>query len=365
MSNSKISTVEAISIVLTIFVAHTLVTLPRNLLVSTKSSTIINLIFVSIIAIIFTLIIYKLFKSFGSNDIIDISQYLGGPLFKKVIGIIFISYFIFSASTLLRNFCECLKIVYYPMTSLIFIILAFIIAISIANKFEFETSAKVSLIILPFVLFTILFIFFANFKNFNINNIFPILGDGLFDTFVTGIGNLAAFGGIEILYFLPPYLKEPKDFKKISMYSIGIACIYLLLCVSTLLFMFSFLVEVDEIMPLYSAARYIEFGNFFQRLESSFLLIWIMSITCYLSISLRLSMSIFKKITNIKQEKNLTLVFSFLIFSIALLPKNYAISSFLESSVYHYLVLGIAFVLSFIILLLAHIKKKRLGVSNE
>ncbi len=64
MENSKISAVEAISIVLGIFVAYTLVALPRSMLDSTKTATIINLIYVGIIALFITFLIYKLLLKF-------------------------------------------------------------------------------------------------------------------------------------------------------------------------------------------------------------------------------------------------------------------------------------------------------------
>ena len=157
-----------------------------------------------------------------------------------------------------------MKIVYYPMTSLIFIILTFIVVICITLHHRFSSIAKVNLLIIPLVIMSIIFLFIANMKNFSFDNIFPIFGDGLFNTFVTGLGNLGAFGGITLLYFLPPYLKEPQKMKKIYLTSIILGTVYFLLCVSIILFMFISLMYTNQIMPLYSAARYIEFGNFFK-----------------------------------------------------------------------------------------------------
>ena len=356
MTNSKISVPEAISVILIVLVAHTLVSLPKGLLNVTGSATIINLLYVGIIMFFLVLLIVKLFKDFGGQDIVDIANILGGPVFQKIIGMIFIFYFIFSNSVLLRNFCECLKTVYYPMTSLFFILLTFIIALCISNNFGFSVTAKINLIFLPIIFVSILFIFFANNENLSFENLTPILGNGLFDTFITGIGNLGAFGGIVFLYFIPPYLKEPKKLKKIAMLSIVLSIIYLIICVAIILLTFTFLLKVDEIMPLYSAARYIEFGSFFQRLESILLLIWIIGMTCYFSITLHIVMNIFKKITNIRNTKPLLITFALLMLSISLLPKNYAISKFLETDVYPYLVIGIGMFLSTAILILAYFK---------
>ena len=359
METSKITVAEAISIVLGIFVAYTLVALPRSMLEATKTSTLINLIYVGIIALLITFLIYKLLIKFPGSDIVDIAEYLGGKPLKTFIGIIFIFYFLFSSSILLRNFCECLKIVYYPMTSLIFIILTFIIVICITLHHRFSSIAKVNLLIIPLVIISIIFLFIANMKNFSLDNIFPIFGDGLLNTFVTGLGNLGAFGGITILYFLPPYLKEPQKMKKIYLTSIILGIIYFLLCVSIILFMFISLMYTNQIMPLYSAARYIEFGNFFQRLESIFLLIWILQMICYLTIVAKISLSIFKKITNIRDEKPLIFVFGLLIFAISLLPKNYAVSKFIEDYIYHYMVIIVSIFLGVTLLILAYFKKRK------
>lgn len=110
---------------------------------------------------------------------------------------------------------------------------------------------------------------------------------------------------------------------------------------------------------MYNATRYIEFGSFFQRLESVFLLIWILAFACYLSITSKFAMGIFKKLTNIESKKPLIDVFGLLILGITLIPKNYAISDQFETQIYPYLVLGITFCLGISILLLANLMKKK------
>ena len=74
-------------------------------------------------------------------------------------------------------------------------------------------------------------------------------------------------------------------YQEITLISIGITAIYLIISVATLLFLFSFFITTNEITPLYNATRYIELGNFFQRLESVFLIIWIFIMTVLLAIT--------------------------------------------------------------------------------
>ena len=363
MSNQKIGTVEAIMMILAIVVSHTLLYLPKNILSFMKSASILNIIYVSIFAILIAYLIYRLLRNFPGLDIIDISEFVGGKLFKNIIGIIFMLYFITSFSMFLRSFCESIKIIYYPMTNIFFILSFFIIAICIANRLDFNATLKTTLIILPIVLISVIFLFLTNLGQFTPQRMFPIFGEGIYNTFVLGLVNLYSFAGIEYIYFLPPFLKKPENMKKILLISIGISALYLLLSVATLLFIFAFFVSTNEITPLYNAARYIEFGNFFQRLESIFLLFWILVFACYLSIVIKFSMGIFKKLTNISTKKPLIDVFGLLILGISLIPKNYAISQKFESSIYPYLVLGIVFFLGLSILIVANFKKK--GIKNE
>ena len=210
MTKSKIGTIEAIMIVLIIIITHTISSLPRDILVNTKSATIINLLFVSVLAILFSYLIVRLMKNFGGSDIIDISAYLGGNVLKTIVGIIFILYFTISSSLLLRNFCESLKIIYYPMTNTVFIVSLFVISLCVANRLDFNASLKTNLLIVPLVLVSIVFLFVSNMNKFVPERAFPIFGDGLFNTFVLGLGNLASFGGIAFLYFLLPCVKDPE-----------------------------------------------------------------------------------------------------------------------------------------------------------
>ena len=57
MSKTKLGTAEAIMIILTVIVARSILSLPTDILNAFKSATILNLIYVSIIAILIVLLI--------------------------------------------------------------------------------------------------------------------------------------------------------------------------------------------------------------------------------------------------------------------------------------------------------------------
>lgn len=359
MNNTKIGTKEAIYLILTIIIAHTVLSLPKTLIENIKSSVILNLIFVFIILLALCILIVKLFKNFPGMDIIDVSEYFGGKVFKTAVGILFISYFMISSCVLLREFCEALEVVYYPMTDIVFVVILFTIAIAITSRLEFSSTLKANLLIVPIALLSIIFLFVANFKNYSHLSIFPILGNGFYNTFILGIGNIYSFSGIILLYFLPPLLKKPQDFKKISIISVIIFTLYILLAVMIILFCFSFSVSQDEILSLYAAARFIGIGTFFVRLESIFLLIWIIVFACYMSIAIRFSMLVFKKLTNIKESKALAFPFSILMFSITMIPDTYAHVEDFEKVLFPHITVYFSFIFCILLLIFANLKRKR------
>ena len=361
MDKNKIGNLEAIALIFTVVINHTILSLSKDIVSSTKSAAILNTLYIGIIAIIIGFIICKLLKKFSGLDIIDICDFLGGKILKNIIGILFLCYFIFSAAVLLNQFSNSLQVIYYPATNIFFIISLFVIFVSIVCSLNFNSVAKTNLLILPLLIISMIFLFISNSKNFSFERLYPILGDGFNSTFIAGFGNLFAFGELSLLYFIPPHLKDSKQFKKITFFSIAISAIYLLLSISTTLFMFDSFIEVDELMPLYSAVRYVEFGTFFQRLDSIFLLIWIISFLCYLTIVMNFCISIFKKLTNIKNTKFIIAPFTLLLLAVSLIPTNIAMSNFLHSTVYKYAFFALVLGISMSILILANIKNKRLN----
>ena len=247
------------------------------------------------------------------------------------------------------------------MTSTIYIIIPFIFVMIINNLLSFVSNAKTISVVFPVVLASVVFLFIGNLSHFSYENIYPIFGKGFVNTFITGIGNIGAFGGISCLYFLPPFLKQPNKLKKICISSIIIGTIYLILAISTILLMFSIFVGAGQVLPLYSSARYIEFNTFFQRLESLFMVIWILEICCYLIIANRFSINIIKKIANLEGEKSLAFIVPIFIFGVSLLFKNYATIKYFESSIDFYLIYFIVLFLGIGILILANLKKKKIN----
>lgn len=364
MENIRIGKPEAIALIITITVNNAILNISKAIVSTTNSSALLNTIYISIISLIVSYIIYVLLNKFPTFDILDISNFCGGKILKTIIGVLFFVYFIFFSGSLLKNFAYNLQITYYPNTNTFFIIIAFLIAATFVCNLNYNAIYRSNLIITPFVILSIFVLFLGNVGNFTFENIFPILGNGLKETFLLGTSNLFAFQGLLYLLFLPPQLKDVTELKKITIFSMLFSALYLITSVSVILLLFDADVSNILLMPLYSAVRYIEFGSFFQRLDSVFLLTWIISFVSYLSININICCSIFKKVINIKQTKFSTSLVSFLILIVTFFSTTYAVSTFFTEIVYKYaflIILGI----SILMLLGAYLFKHFKSVNNR
>ena len=214
--NNKIGFVESISLTLIVMISHILLNLPNEILGSTASSGPLNVIYITVLAVIIFLVFNKLFSSFQGKDILDVAEFVGGSILKKVVSIIYTLYFIFTCGILLLNFANTLKTIYLQDMPTSLICLVFILIALIANQFGFKNVSRTNAIILPFIVVAILIIFFALSVRFVPERFFPVLGYGVNNTFILGATNIFAFGEIILLFLMRSSYKEPKDAKKIE-----------------------------------------------------------------------------------------------------------------------------------------------------
>ena len=212
MNNEKIGFGEALCILIIVTLSHLILTLPKTIIQSQGSSSILNIMYVSIIVLIIIFFITKLYKNFRGKDILDISSFLLGRWFKFIIGLAFIAYYIFAASLLVSNTSENLKTMYFHNTPISFIVLFILLAAGFINKLGPKAVIKCNLIIVPPIIVILVLIFLANSRNLSFTQIFPILGYGAKNTFVNGLSNIYAFSSISFLCLIMPLLKDYKRF---------------------------------------------------------------------------------------------------------------------------------------------------------
>ncbi len=356
-NNYKLEKVEAIAIILIVMINKLILNIPYYIVKLVGSGAIINLLYIGIIDFIVLLIIIKLFNNFETADILDISEYLGGKTFKNLIGFLCIGLFFLVAFITLIDFSNVLHTIYFSNFPMAYILFFFIFGVLIANLIGLKGISRTVCFIIPFAIISVIITFFTSFENLDIKDLTPLFGKSYKETFWAGLSNCFAMYILVIYYFLKPLLKDIKEFRKISVTSYLISFILLMLTIVPMLTLFNTNSNSEPINSLFLLSRQIELGRFLQRIDALFIFLWIFAIFSYLSFIIFMINRIIKKIVPVSNEKMLSYSTCSLLFGLSLIPINISHIHFIEDTLYRYLIIGFAFVLGIIILVLANIKK--------
>lgn len=356
---TKLTAIEAVFFMVILIINKLILNLPQKILSLCGSASVLNVVYISIIAIAFTIFLTKLFSHFSNCDIIDVSEYVGGKVLKTIIGLFMVIYLILVISSSLRDFCEVLSITYYGNTRIFYLIIFFIFTSALANHLGEPSIIKTNVIITIVVLLSLVITYISVIPNFVGQRIFPILGYGSYNTFFSGLSNLTAFNSLFAIYIIMPMLSNTKDFSKLSIISIVVVSILLITSIVCLLLSLSVSTNIDNISPIYTLIANNYYSDYLQHPEPLFVFTWILSIISYSNIILMLIIRFLKKITTISNPNAFIFPICIIIFIVALVPKNLLSTHTMENFLYDYIFLPIIFIIFPLILIIGNIKLKK------
>ncbi|MBR2705133.1 MAG: Ger(x)C family spore germination protein [Clostridia bacterium] len=320
LTNAKLNNIEAIGLLSLIMANKIILNLPELVISSTGSAAWINTIYIIVITFIFIAITFKLMKRFTGKDIIDISEYAGGPILKFMVSIIQIALLFFVSCTVIRSFSYTLKTIYFTQSPIVFIVILMIIPVIIATRHGIKSISNSCLYIIPIAYIGLVILLLAPIKDFEPQRIFPILGYGIDATFISGLSNLYALSGIGYVFLLPSVLDKNTNLKKITIFSLILSGVALFFSVLCMLFVFSFNINTNENMSLYLLTMVVHHGNVIHGINALFMIVWILSIVSYLSVTVFFIVLIIQKLLRIDSSTNSSKqIISFIIYIIAAL----------------------------------------------
>ncbi|HEX2924973.1 MAG TPA: endospore germination permease [Ruminiclostridium sp.] len=307
--------------------------------------------------------IYLLLKRFPNTDVVAIFNSSLGPFVGFIFSITFLAAFLQSASTLLREYTDVIKVYVYPDTPMSIILGTFTVAVIIASYLGLESIARISKLTAYIMASAYALLLLLAMKNYNITNLFPISGYGIDRTIIHGLKRSSAYDEVLILSVFAGSLQGAKYVKKAGFISLILSGIIIgggLLCFN-LAFPYQSTQELTA--PIYVLARGIKQGTFFQRLDPIFIFLWNFASFIAVSILFYCAVSIYCKMFKINDKRPVIFPMAVLLFTFAAMPKDF--SSVIEGSVQTLREYGwsIFYVLPLITLIVSAIRKKK-GETN-
>jgi len=349
---------EATCITLTLLSTQLFLNLPRMMMEAAWTAAGILTVYISVLAFILFFVIAKLYKRFEGKDLLDLGEHIGGNIGRIIVGVIVFLFILYIAPVILREFSENMKLIALPQSPLSFVILFFLAGMIVAAYLGLEAIVRYSAIFVPIIAAGYLLIIAGSVQYLDISRITPWLGSGPYEIFVKGMPRVSAFAGIILVYLLFPFIRTNKNFKTVGYASIGLSALFFLIGVLAFSLIYQYPTGTESFLPIYQLARLIDYGRFFQRVESIFVLVWVASALLHLSTLLYLIAYVFKKTFKLEYYKPLVIPFSIIVYTLSFIPHNLISTIELEKYFRNFAWI-VSFLLPIILLVIARFVKKR------
>lgn len=353
--NGFIGSWECIATLGCITITPLVLTLPTFASEDFGTSAFLHAIYVSIIAGIFFLLLFMMYSKFKNKDIIDISEFALGKFFKYLTGLILIFYFFSTAVLTLGEFNENIKNILFSEAPSEIICLLFMITVFIGSVIGLRGLFRTSAIIVPIIIIGFLAIVASLFSRIDLTNFTPIFGNGIKEFFLNGTFRFGRYEGMILLLLIGPNIKK---IGSTALKSFIIITLFILISFFLIFGIIQYPSITENFFPLFEISRLVSYGNFIERIESIFILIWLVAAFIYLSIDICLVVNILKKIFNIKYYNRITPAISIIALSTSLLISSFIDILMLRRALSVFIAPIILFIYPFIILLISTIKHR-------
>ncbi|WP_378955325.1 GerAB/ArcD/ProY family transporter [Pelosinus sp. sgz500959] len=310
------------------------------------------LIYTMIPLVMFFMMVYA--NNSVSGDIVKVCQQLVGKIGAWIIVVTYIGMFLCNGAILLRQYAEYTLITALHRVDFQIVIIWYAITIGIVCYLGIEALCRTGYIMLPLLLGGLIVVFVAVSPFYVIYNLTPWQGNGIMTVINSGIHSGGLNFGVLSLIFLSSAFQNSKTIKRIAIYSLGGTAILRIIFALVYTMVFGVSVGAEKVMPYFEMARLVYINQYIQRIESLFILVWVilglLSIAGSLYIALYLIV-ILLKLPTMRPLVPLGVIF---IAHVAMLPPDIGYTIYLDQLLMQvaqigiYLFPGILFVMALV-----------------
>ena len=165
-------------------------------------------------AIYQALIICSLGKKFPGQTLIQYLQTVFYTWPGKALGLSYLFFFIHTNSIIVREFGELIKHTIMPQTPLVVFNVVILLLCAYAISGGLEVLARIIEIAIPYIIIMVMLLVALTAKDANLNNLLPILENGLLPVFNASLVPSAWRGEVILLAMFLPYLAKPEQAKR-------------------------------------------------------------------------------------------------------------------------------------------------------
>lgn len=349
---------HAVVVLLNFIAGKVFVTFPRHMAILGQGAGWMVATVAAVAATFGFYITVLLLRRFPGRSIIDISCEVGGGVVGRLSGLAFFALFALITATVAREFGELVLGTILRHTPISIVVGALMGAGLYTAYLGLEAIARGAMLLFPFMVLGTLGIVLFDLRFVTLSGLAPWFGPGLPAILEHGLRASSNYAEILLLVVLAPYVRNRRELLPAGLASMGLS--WLIMAGFTALAAAAFPIPVATriVFPLFHLARLVSLGEFLQRTEALFVLLWLFSAGVKMSAGFYASALVLAETLDLPDYRPLLFPLAVLLFSV-----SFIFPSLVEAIEFDTLLLRIyawipAFALPAMLLALALVRRK-------
>lgn len=276
LEQGKISCSQTVYLLVNLVAATSVVYLPAITAVTAGRDAWLTSVVATAPGVYLALVLCSLGKRFAGQTLIQYLQTLLGTWPGRVLGILYVFYFLYTNGLIVREFGELMVSMVLPRTPLMVLHAVILLLSAYAVRGGLEVLARSMELTVPqmMVFFSVMIALVAN--QMDLRNLTPLLENGLTPVFKASLPPTGWRGEIILLAMFIPYLARPGQAGRcaiISVFAIG-----LFLTASSVADISVFGPMMPRLtFPAFALVRQISVAQFLERVDAVMVIVWVVS----------------------------------------------------------------------------------------
>lgn len=319
MEKGRISSLQLGILVFMFVISSATLLIPPLLTPSVKQDAWIVSIITMFTALPFVWLYISLGMRYPKLTLIECTEKILGKWLGKIVSSLFIFYFLFITSGLLRQLGELLVTLVLPDTPIQWIEILFFALVVAATRLGIEVSSRAAEIFFPWVLFFLIFLLILLLPRIEWENLQPMFESQL-NLLVKGTIIHIGIPFFDLIIFLMvfPYVSNLHKAKKVYFAAIIAGGMIIVLITLMAILVLGANMTEQSTYPVYSLAQSVNIGDFIQRIEVLVGGIWFISLFFKITICFYASVLAIAQFFKLNDYKPLTFPLGMIIVPLSL-----------------------------------------------
>lgn len=295
------------------------------------------------------------------GDFFSVAEKLLGRAGAWLVTIVFIVFFLLNAALMLRQFAENTLLTALPRIEFSFIVGWYAFVAALGALFGLEALARSTYLLLPISVFSLLLVLLLLVPNYDTYNLAPWQGYGLLPSLKRGMQQAGNNLGALILVMVAPAMQNIRTFKWASIFGIIGSIFVKALSGMVFIMVFGVAAASEKTLPFFEMARLVYLSRYFQRIESFFIILWVIAGLLGIAISLYMGSYLITRLLKLPALQPLIPLSAYLITQLAMMPPDIATTIRLDELVIVNFFTTALFAITPLLLVATALKAKKKG----